>query len=159
MWPGVKFSPVPLSVSWHSSKTERIELRNFQNPFLHQFCTCWPKENFTPAIGRLWRTSEWRHVLPFRSKIRVFGNCCHTLIARDKDNRKRLLYSEKNGLRKCYLEFLKLWKCWKCWDFFNIFYFYKNPAKFQIKNGIYVIEPLKNVCSKFQVISFRNVLL
>ena len=32
-------------------KWKGIELQNFQNIFLHQFCTCWPKENFTPMIG------------------------------------------------------------------------------------------------------------
>ena len=49
-------------------KRKGIELQNFRNPFLHQFCTGWPKENFAPMIGRPWVTSEWRHVLPFLVK-------------------------------------------------------------------------------------------
>ena len=48
-----------------AQKRKGIELRNFRNLFLHQFYTCWLKENFAPMIGRPWETSEWRHVLPF----------------------------------------------------------------------------------------------
>ena len=35
-----------------AQKRKEIELQNFQNPVLHQFCTGCPKENFTPMIRR-----------------------------------------------------------------------------------------------------------
>ena len=70
--------------------------------------------------------------------------------------------AEKNKLQNCYLGFFKFWKFWKFWDFFIIFLFFfqKNPPKFQNfqKTGICVLEEtLKNVCTKFQVIPFINV--
>ena len=55
---------------------------------------------------------------------------------------------------------------WKCENFGNLeifssfFIFTKNLPKFKIfqETGIYVLEePLKNVCAKFQVIPFINV--
>ena len=60
--------PPPCTFPSIAQKRKGIELRNFRNPFLHQFYTCWPKENFAPMIGRPWVTSEWCHVLPFMVK-------------------------------------------------------------------------------------------
>ena len=45
-----------------AQKRKGIELLNFQNPLLHQFSTCWPKQNFAPVIGQPWMASEWRLV-------------------------------------------------------------------------------------------------
>ena len=95
----------------------------------------------------------------FRSKMRVCGNHCHTLSFKDEDNLKMPVDAEKNKLQNCCLGFFKFWKFWKFWDFFQHFIFSKNPPKFQNfqKNGIYVLgETLKNLCTKFQAISFIN---
>ena len=44
------------------------------------------------------------------------------------------------------------------WSFFNILFSFLQKKKIQIKNGIYVLElSLKNVCCKFQLRPFRNV--
>ena len=65
--------------------------------------------------------------------MRVCGNRCHALIFKDKDNRKTLVYAEKNGLQNCYLRFLKLWKYWKFWDVFQYFLsLQKIPPNFKI---------------------------
>ena len=96
----------------------------------------------------------------FRSKIRVCGNHSHTLIVNDKDNRKGLVYAEKNGLQNCYLGLLKYVTFWKFGDFFHIIFIFAKIPKFLNfqKTGVYELEePLKNVCTMFQVISFINV--
>ena len=76
----------------------------------------------------------------FRTKIRVCGNCCHTLSFKDEDNQKMPVDAEKNKLQNCYHRFLKFWKFWKFWDFFNIFFlfFKKSPkiSKFSKKQNI-----------------------
>ena len=41
---------VPCTFSSIAQKRKGIELRNFRNPFLHQFYTCWPKENFASYV-------------------------------------------------------------------------------------------------------------
>ena len=109
-----------------AQKPKGIELRNFQNLFLHQLCTFWPKGKFRnydrSAVSDV-RVTSCSAILG--KKIRVCGNCGHTLIFKDKDNRKRLVYAEKNGLRNCYLGFLECWKFWKVGDVFNIFFFAK----------------------------------
>ena len=69
---------------------------------------------------------------PFRSKIRVCGNRCHTLSFKDKDNRKMPVDAEKNKLQNCYLGFVKFWKCRKFWIFSTFFIFQKIPANFKI---------------------------
>ena len=67
--------------------------------------------------------------------------------------------AEKNKLQNWYVGFSKFWK----FENFSTFLFYlqkKNPqiSKFSKKNEICVLEePLKNVCTKFQVIPFINV--
>ena len=92
-----------------AQKRKGIELRNFQNPFLHQLRTFWLKKNFTPMIGQPWVTSQWRHVLLFQL-IRICGNRCHTLILKIKTIRRKLVWSETNGLQNRSLGFLKVWK-------------------------------------------------
>ena len=56
--------PPPCTFPSIAQKRKGIELRSFRN-FLHQFYTCWLKENFAPMLSRPWVTWEWRHVLPF----------------------------------------------------------------------------------------------
>ena len=67
------------------------------------------------------------------------------------------------GYKTIISDFWNFANFWNLDIFFNTFILFlqKNPRKFQIfhKTGIYVLEkPLKNVCSKFQVIPFINVL-
>ena len=69
------------------------------------------------------------------------------------------MYSEKNGLQKLRSWFFEILKNLEIWRF-------KKKISLQIpqiskysKTGTYVLErSLKNVCSKFQVIPYRNVI-
>ena len=54
------------------------------------------------------------------------------------DNKKRLIYAEKNGLPNCNLGFLKFRKFWNFWDFCQnfCFIFAKKSPKFKKKQNI-----------------------
>ena len=89
-----------------AQKQKGIELRNFQNPL--------PTSNLHILTKGKFHTYDSSAVSDVRvtscfailgKKIRVCGNHCHTLILKDKDNLKRLAYSEKGWLKNCSLIF------------------------------------------------------
>ena len=116
-----------------TQKPKGIELRNFQNPYRNQFCTCSSNKNFTSMIARPWLMSDVRVTscsANLGKRLRDCGNRCHTLILcdyctvlyctvlycttvlllllskllfSDKDNRKTVVYSEKKWLPNWYL--------------------------------------------------------
>ena len=114
-------------------------------------------------VGREWRQSDVMFC-NFRSKIRVCGNRCHTLILKSKDNRKSLAYSNRMGYKPAISDFWNF-ENFGNFDIFSTFFIFfqkipPNLKNFKKKNGIYVLEePVKNVwlCTKFQVVPFRNV--
>ena len=67
------------------------------------------------------------------------------------------LDAEKNKVQNCYLGFLNC-QNFGNFEFFQHFFFKKSSkiSKFS-KNRNISEEPLKNVCTKFQVIPFINV--
>ena len=96
----------------------------------------------------------------FWTKISVSGNRCHTLIFKDKDNQKILVCSEKNGLTKLLSRFFEIFEILRFFSTF-VFYFCKKKSlklpNFQ-KTGIFVLAYfLNNLCNKFQLTRFRNI--
>ena len=92
----------------------------------------------------------------FRSKIRVCGNRCHTLILKDKDNQKRWHTQEEwaTKLLSRIFEILKILEIFEIFQHCFLFFKKKTDPNFKSsKNGIYVLEEtLKNVCT-YQVSS------
>ena len=83
----------------------------------------------------------------------VCGNRYHTLVFKDKDNRKAVLYSKQKELSNCYLGFFLYLENFENFKIFQLFFLFlqkisRKMSKLKRFLGTLEWSPM-NVCSKF----------
>ena len=134
----------------------------------HQTCCTLSPNHFTHCVkilkysvsyfGHKWRQSDvmFRR---FRPKIRVYGNRRHGCSFKATIN--VLIWNDEKlvGLQNCYLRYWKFWKFPKISKIFSIFFQKKKiPSKQNFQQTVYYVRGqwLMNMCTKFQVDTFKN---